>query len=72
MKSPNRNYQALARAIYAKERVLLLDDVFSSIDAAFISIITDRLFSPNGILTKNKATVILATHNRKLRVTHFE
>ncbi|PNP47179.1 hypothetical protein THARTR1_10684 [Trichoderma harzianum] len=55
-----------ARAIYAKKPIVLLDDVFSSMDAHTIDVVSSRLFGPVGLLRRQRATVILSTHHRKL------
>ncbi|OTA07898.1 hypothetical protein A9Z42_0088200 [Trichoderma parareesei] len=57
---------ALARAIYARKPIVLLDDVFSSMDAHTIDAISSRLLSRVGLLRRQRATVILSTHHRKL------
>ncbi|KAM0245872.1 hypothetical protein ACHAQJ_010417 [Trichoderma viride] len=54
---------ALARAIYAKKRIILLDDVLSGMDAHTIDIISARLLGNEGILRKQRATVVLTTHH---------
>ncbi|PTB61535.1 P-loop containing nucleoside triphosphate hydrolase protein, partial [Trichoderma citrinoviride] len=57
---------ALARAIYARKPIVLLDDVFSSMDAHTIDVISSRLLSRVGLLRRQRATVILITHHLKL------
>ncbi|KAJ5939096.1 ABC transporter [Penicillium verhagenii] len=58
---------ALARAVYSRRDVILLDDVFSGMDGHTTQSISNRLFShETGLLRKNKTTVILATHNDKI------
>lgn len=57
---------ALARAIYAKKPIVLLDDIFSSMDAHTIDLVSSRLFGRVGLLRRQRATVILSTHHRKL------
>ncbi|KAL6871928.1 P-loop containing nucleoside triphosphate hydrolase protein [Trichoderma novae-zelandiae] len=61
-----RHRIALARAIYARKPIVLLDDVFSSMDAHTIDVISSRLLSRVGLLRRQRATVILSTHHRKL------
>ncbi|CEJ88041.1 hypothetical protein VHEMI04591 [[Torrubiella] hemipterigena] len=52
---------ALARAIYSKAPILLLDDVFSVFDNAMALNLADRLFSrDNGFLRQHGTTVVLA------------
>ncbi|KAH8892336.1 ABC transporter [Thozetella sp. PMI_491] len=57
---------ALARAVYARTAIVLLDDVFSGVDAATTDLIVRRLFGSEGIFRRNKNTVVLATHNATL------
>ena len=53
---------ALARAVFARKDVLILDDVFSGVDADTEEHIFRRLFSKSGLLRRNGTTVILVTH----------
>ncbi|KAL7953907.1 hypothetical protein V8C34DRAFT_320442 [Trichoderma compactum] len=53
---------ALARAIYARRELLILDDVFSGIDKETEGLIFHRLWGSNGLLRRLQATVVLATH----------
>ncbi|KAM0458751.1 hypothetical protein ACHAPV_005740 [Trichoderma viride] len=57
---------ALARAIYARKQILLLDDIFSGMDAHTIDTISARLFGKVGILRRQQATVVLTTHHHKI------
>ncbi|KXG52764.1 ABC transporter, integral membrane type 1 [Penicillium griseofulvum] len=54
---------ALARSLYSRCKVLLLDDVFSGIDATTTEFITSNLFGPQGLFRKLQLTVVLATHS---------
>ena len=54
--------QALARAVYSKEKLLLLDDCFSGLDAITEDRIFNRLFARTGVFRKHGVTVVLATH----------
>ncbi|KAK9772947.1 hypothetical protein SCAR479_10457 [Seiridium cardinale] len=54
---------ALARAVYSKRSILLLDDVFSGMDAHTISHVAGQLFGRQGLLRTQPKTVVLATHN---------
>ncbi|OGM42517.1 hypothetical protein ABOM_008320 [Aspergillus bombycis] len=56
---------AVARAIYARKPLLLLDDSFSGLDTTSQSLIDNRLFGPTGLLRKVGCTVVLATHSRR-------
>ncbi|KAL6807485.1 P-loop containing nucleoside triphosphate hydrolase protein [Trichoderma camerunense] len=53
---------ALARAIYARRKLLILDDIFSGIDAKTEGLIFHRLWGFNGLLRQLQTTVVLATH----------
>lgn len=55
--------QALARAVYARKRLLVLDDVFSGLDSATSKTVFQRLFGSDGIIRQTSTTVILATHH---------
>ncbi|KAL4994768.1 P-loop containing nucleoside triphosphate hydrolase protein [Aspergillus recurvatus] len=57
---------ALARAVYSRHKTVLLDDVFSGIDATTVEHIGSHLFGPGGLLRKMQTTVVLATHSRFL------
>ncbi|KAL4786969.1 P-loop containing nucleoside triphosphate hydrolase protein [Aspergillus varians] len=54
---------ALARALYSRCKVVLLDDVFSGIDAFATETISRNLFGDNGLFRGIQATVVLATHS---------
>ncbi|UKZ57189.1 hypothetical protein TrVGV298_011041 [Trichoderma virens] len=56
----------LARAIYSRCRVLLLDDVFSGVDATATEKIASRLFEANGLLRNMRTTVVFVTHSSLL------
>ena len=60
-----RQRVALARAVYQRPSLLLLDDIFSALDAKTESLIFDRLFSKIGLFRQQSVTVILATHAGK-------
>ncbi|KAJ5722964.1 hypothetical protein N7488_000999 [Penicillium malachiteum] len=53
---------ALARALYARRKLLLLDDIFSALDRKTKVTIISRLFGADGLLRKANMTVILVTH----------
>ncbi|KAI1328223.1 ABC transporter [Xylariaceae sp. FL0255] len=57
---------ALARAVYSRTNIVILDDVFSGMDAHTIDVTSQRLFGCDGLFRKYGTTVILATHSRKL------
>ncbi|KAH7420082.1 putative multidrug resistance protein, partial [Cadophora sp. MPI-SDFR-AT-0126] len=53
---------ALARAVYARKSVVVLDDVLSAIDGKTEALIAERLFGASGLFKKLGCSVILATH----------
>ncbi|KAJ5817100.1 P-loop containing nucleoside triphosphate hydrolase protein [Penicillium robsamsonii] len=53
---------ALARAVYARRKLLLLDDIFSALDRKTKDTIITRLLGVNGLLRKADWTIILVTH----------
>ncbi|KAK0117906.1 hypothetical protein ONS95_012222 [Cadophora gregata] len=53
---------ALCRAVYARRQILILDDVFSGLDAASEDRIFSRLLGTTGLLRQLDTTVILVTH----------
>ncbi|KIA75537.1 ABC multidrug transporter [Aspergillus ustus] len=56
---------ALARAIYARKRILILDDVFSGLDAATENHIFCSLLGVTGLLREAGTTVVLASSSVK-------
>ncbi|KAL2670523.1 hypothetical protein Neosp_014311 [[Neocosmospora] mangrovei] len=52
---------ALARAVYSQKRLIVLDDIFSSLDNSTSEKAFQRLLGGNGLLRRNKTTVILTT-----------
>lgn len=55
----------MARALYARTPVLLLDDIFSSLDLTTADMMFHRLFGKDGLIRKWNPTVILTTHSSK-------
>jgi ABC-type bacteriocin/lantibiotic exporter with double-glycine peptidase domain len=55
---------ALARAVYSRSNLIVLDDVFSSLDQTTSNTVFHRLLGANGLL--RASTVILATSNGRL------
>ncbi|KAH8596005.1 P-loop containing nucleoside triphosphate hydrolase protein [Bisporella sp. PMI_857] len=53
---------ALARAVYSRKPIVLLDDIFSGLDPVTEAIIFQSLLGSNGILRRESQTVILVTH----------
>ncbi|KAJ5094458.1 P-loop containing nucleoside triphosphate hydrolase protein [Penicillium angulare] len=54
---------AVARAIYSRLDILVLDDVFSALDARTANRVAQRLIGPSGLLRELKKTVVLITHS---------
>ncbi|KAL4798804.1 P-loop containing nucleoside triphosphate hydrolase protein [Aspergillus venezuelensis] len=54
---------ALARAVYSRCKVILLDDVFSGIDASGTNAITHSLFGEDGLFCRLQTTVVATTHS---------
>ncbi|KAF5023770.1 hypothetical protein F66182_4163 [Fusarium sp. NRRL 66182] len=52
---------SLARAVYAQKAVIVLDDVFSGLDAHTENTVFHNLLGSHGILRKFKTTVIMAS-----------
>lgn len=61
-----RQRVSLARAVFSREPVILLDDVFSGVDNANIAHISERLFGRSGLLRRNGSTIVLVTHSKYL------
>jgi ABC-type multidrug transport system fused ATPase/permease subunit len=53
---------ALARAVYSKADLLVLDDVFSGLDNDTEELIFRRLFGRSGPLKRLRTTVVMVTH----------
>lgn len=60
-----RQRVSLARAIYSRKPVLLLDDVLSGLDPTTDQHIGDHVFGKKGLCRKHGLTVLLATHSGK-------
>lgn len=54
--------QSLARALYARKKVMILDDILSGLDPTTEQTLFDALFEPEGICRQQGITVILATN----------
>jgi ATP-binding cassette, subfamily C (CFTR/MRP), member 1 len=59
----------MARAAYARAKVVLLDDVFSALDVKTQRGVAERLFGDEGLFKKMQATVILVSHSCQLILT---
>ncbi|KAE8368538.1 P-loop containing nucleoside triphosphate hydrolase protein [Aspergillus caelatus] len=53
---------ALARAVYSRRKLLLLDDIFSALDRKTKTAIIARLLGGDGLLRKVNSTIVLVTH----------
>jgi ATP-binding cassette subfamily C (CFTR/MRP) protein 1 len=56
---------ALARAVYAKADIILLDDTLSALDSKTEQQVVDRLLGPKGLLRQLKTTVVLVTYSTR-------
>ncbi|KAL2134935.1 hypothetical protein VTI74DRAFT_10342 [Chaetomium olivicolor] len=54
---------ALARAVYSKPDLLLMDDIFSGLDRKSATHIFSAVFSENGLLAKLNCAAVLVTHS---------
>jgi ABC-type transport system involved in cytochrome bd biosynthesis fused ATPase/permease subunit len=61
--------QALARALYYRQKLMVFDDILSAIDAKTEALVVERLFGKTGILKQLGSTTILATHAGEYEVT---
>lgn len=56
---------SLARALYLQTNLLVLDDVFSGLDADTEEQVFRQVFGPDGLLRQRRCTVVLCTHSIK-------
>lgn len=56
---------SLARAIYSRAPVIILDDVLSALDSDTAQLILNRLLGEDGLLTQTGTTVIMTTNIRE-------
>ncbi|KAM7205481.1 P-loop containing nucleoside triphosphate hydrolase protein [Naviculisporaceae sp. PSN 640] len=61
-----RQRVSLARAVYSRLPVVILDDIMSGLDPKTAANVTARLFAKDGHFRKAKISVILATHSRQI------
>ncbi|OBR10917.1 ABC transporter [Colletotrichum higginsianum IMI 349063] len=57
---------ALARAVYSRQKMVVLDDVFSGMDAHTAKHVSNCLLGTDGLLRRQRATIIIATHSHEL------
>lgn len=55
----------MARALYSRCKLVLLDDTFSGLDSHAVELMAGRFFGPNGLFVRSQTTVIIATHSCK-------
>lgn len=63
-----RQRLALARAVYSRRRTVIMDDVFSGMDAHTSEFVSRHLLGKRGLLRRPGMTVILATHSGRLPI----
>lgn len=63
-----RQRLALARAVYSRRPIVIMDDVFSDMDAHTSEFVFRQLLGKRGLLRRSGMTVILATHNGRLPI----
>lgn len=54
--------QSLARAIYSRKKLVIIDDLLSGLDWATQRHVWTNVFSSNGLLRQNDTTLVPATH----------
>ncbi|KAF2155055.1 ABC transporter [Myriangium duriaei CBS 260.36] len=63
LSSGQKHRIALARAVFHRHEMMVLDDVFSQLDANVKMTVFANLLGPKGLLRKLGTTVLLATHD---------
>lgn len=56
---------SLARALYDRSLLLVLDDVFSGLDNHTVSRVFERTFGPTGLLRRRGTTALVCTHSMR-------
>ena len=56
---------ALARALYSRSEVFILDDVLSALDKRTERNVVNRILGPDGLIRKLGSTVVMVTHASK-------
>lgn len=59
---------ALARALYSKKQLLVLDNALSAVDPQTAQIILERVFGSSGLCRNPGISVLMTTHSSKLRL----
>ncbi|KAG7047518.1 ABC transporter [Colletotrichum scovillei] len=65
MSGGQKHRLAIARALYARQELLVLDDVFSGLDSSTEDIVFNNLFGNDGLLCHTDTTVILASSDSR-------
>ncbi|WDK08975.1 ABC transporter [Colletotrichum graminicola] len=65
MSGGQKHRLAIARALYAREELLLFDDVFSGLDPGTEDIVFNGLFGSDGLLNDTDTTVVLTSSNSR-------
>ncbi|KAI8314010.1 ABC transporter atnG [Colletotrichum sp. SAR11_59] len=65
MSGGQKHRLAIARALYARQELLLLDDVFSGLDSGTEEIVFSNLLGTNGLLRNNDTTVVLVSSDSR-------
>lgn len=61
-----RQRLGLARSAYAQKEIMILDDMFSSVDPETAGLIFSRLFGPQGIVRQWNCTLVMTTNRLEL------
>ena len=61
--------QAIARAVYARPSIIILDDVLSALDAKTETHVAEQLLGKKGIFRNLGTTVVLITHACKYKAS---
>ncbi|KAJ5643851.1 ABC multidrug transporter [Penicillium longicatenatum] len=56
----------LARAVYSRQKVIILDDSFSALDPRTEQTVIHRLLGPDGLMRGSEQTVIIASNTERL------
>ncbi|WYZ37828.1 hypothetical protein EsH8_II_001334 [Colletotrichum jinshuiense] len=65
MSGGQKHRLAIARALYARQELILLDDVFSGLDSSTEDLVFNNLLGSNGLLRNTDTTVILASSDSR-------